>query len=63
MNTKAVWTLIFVIVVVLLYQFVIRPMQMDKKLSECLYGRGVTWVTNDEQLAAYKADCYRQYGR
>lgn len=62
MSNKAVWLLVIVIAVVLLYQFVVRPMQMDKKLEACLYGAGVNYVTTDEQLAAYKAECFQKYG-
>jgi len=62
MPSKAVWTLVIVISIALLYQFVVRPMQMDKKLRDCLYGAGVNYVTTAQELAAYNAGCYQEYG-
>lgn len=59
---KPLWVLVIVIAIVLLYQFVVRPVQMDKKLQDCLYGAGVNYVTTDAEMAAYNANCYRQYG-
>lgn len=60
--SKAVWILVVVVSVVLLYQFIFRPMHMDAKLEECLYGAGVTWVVTDEDWANYKETCFKKYG-
>ena len=62
LSNKALWLLVVVIAIILLYQFVVRPMQMDKKLQDCLYGAGVNYVTTDAQMAAYNANCFKQYG-
>jgi len=60
-TTKTLIT-IFVIVlsVVLVYQFIIRPIQMDNKLEKCLYGAG---VSSDVDLDSYKNFCFKKYGK
>jgi len=42
------------------YQFIIRPIQRDNKLEDCIYGKG---VSSDIDLEKYYDMCFKKYGR
>ncbi len=53
---------ILLIAIAALYNFVLRPIQQDKKLEECLYGAGVT-LAEDDTYQRYEQTCIQKYGR
>jgi hypothetical protein len=61
MMNKIISISILVVAIVLLYSFVIRPIQRDKKLEECLYGAGVTLAPEDT-YERYEQACIQKYG-
>jgi len=61
-NKKIITIFIIVLSVVLIYQFIIRPIQKDNKLEKCLYGAGVTLEPGDT-YQRYEKSCIEKYGR
>lgn len=53
---------LILIAISLFYYFVIRPMQQDKKLEDCLYGAGVTLEEGDT-YQRYEQACIQKYGK
>ena len=64
MFARVSWiVLVVAISIAILYQFVIRPIQRDQRLEDCLYGgAGSAWVQTDKDLETYKAECFKKYG-
>lgn len=46
----------------MLYAFVYRPIERDKKLEECLYGAGVT-LPDNVSYEDYEKRCLEKYGK
>jgi hypothetical protein len=53
---------VLIISLVFLYHFVIRPIQQDRKLEECLFGAGVT-LGDGETYEDYEKACIQKYGK
>ena len=58
---KTVVTIFLMILSIsLAYYFIIRPIQRDNKLEECLYGAG---ISADVDLEKYQNLCFKKYGK
>lgn len=53
---------VILIAIAIIYNFVVRPIQQDKKLEKCLYGAGVTLAEGDT-YQRYEQVCIQKYGR
>ncbi len=57
-------TLIFLIIILAIcsiYQFVVRPMQKDKKLNGCLDSMWRLYGNNDEVYKSKAESCYKEF--
>ncbi len=60
---KPLWTLVIVISIVLIYQFILHPLQMDRALDTCLQGDKITYGQTIEDSRKYDNFCFQRYGR
>ncbi len=60
---KAMWILVIVVSVVLLYQFIFLPIQMNKKLQECLSIPSLNGTGTQDQVKEFEDYCFKKYSR
>ncbi len=60
---KSVFILAIVFSIVLIYQFIVRPIQSDKKLQECLNVPIRNATGTPQQIKDFEDYCFKKYGK
>lgn len=60
---KSILMLVIVVSIIMLYQFVIKPIQTDKKLQECLSIPTQNATGTPEQIKDFEDYCFKKYGK
>lgn len=63
MTNKAIYILAAVVCIVLVYQFIVRPIQKDSSLENCLERAEMTPLSSEREVyVSNREACFKQYG-